>query len=379
MLSTTHALIIGLLIIAIILNRRNEAKEIREHDPNDYSQIRNYLLNESSLAKAKKPIMWIHIPYEYNARNWMSFGSRSSMELNQPYLYLTVKSIIKNCDQDFYICLIDDNSFAKILPDWDIDMSRISDPILAHIRQMALTKLIYYYGGMITPIDFLCFRNLNELYRRGTSGNKMFVCENLDSNITSTTHDFYPDIRFMGAQKNCDIVRQMIDFMQRTISHDFTDQSSFLGEFNRWANAKINQGQIRLIDGKEVGIKTLDDEQILVDNLLNEDYINLYSKAYGVWIPSSSIMKRTSYEWFVRLSPQQVLQSSIILSKYILLALTPDSKNGVIEPLVNNEVPNDADAVDDAKFVGFWKVPSGAPLWGLKPNFLGNNLTKENY
>ena len=70
---------------------------LTEGDKDNHNMIRKYLLEDSefdaSEQKVKKPIMWIHIKYEYNARKWLSFGSRSSCELNQPYLYLTLKSI----------------------------------------------------------------------------------------------------------------------------------------------------------------------------------------------------------------------------------------------------------------------------------------------
>lgn len=375
MLSTRNAIIIGLIVLSLVLYRRYEDKQSRLLGAGDPVAIRNYLLNESSLAKAKKPILWIHVPYEYNSRNWLSFGSRSSMELNQPYLYLTVKSIIKNCEEDFHICIIDDSSFAKILPDWRVDMTRISDTVLKNMRQLALVKLISYYGGMMVPIDFLCFRNLTDLYARGTNGNKMFVCENLDTNITSTTYDFYPDLRFMGAQKNNETIDKLLDFMQRKISEDFTDQSQFLGDFNRWINGKVRKSQINLIDGKDVGVKTMDNSPILVDNWLSEDYVDLYKNAYGVWVPSVQILNRTTYEWFARLSPEQVLESNVILSKYFLLASAPDSGNGVVEPF-----DNISKAKQDSKFVAYWKtplLPDG--LYGLKPDYLGNNMTTSSF
>ena len=83
------------------------------HYHNECDEI-NYLLDGEDLGKSAKPILWIHVPHEYNSRNWLSFGSRSSFELNQPYLYLTVRSIIKKCEDSFTICIFDDNSFQKI-------------------------------------------------------------------------------------------------------------------------------------------------------------------------------------------------------------------------------------------------------------------------
>jgi hypothetical protein len=75
---------------------------------------------------------------------------------------------------------------------------------------MAIAKLIYHYGGISVPLSFLCFKNLYSLYKDGTRNNKMFVGENIDYNITSTTHEFYPNIEFMGAEKGNEIIMRAL-------------------------------------------------------------------------------------------------------------------------------------------------------------------------
>ena len=50
----------------------------------------------------------------------VDFHSRNTNNLNQPYLHLTIQSIIDHCSNDFHICLIDDDSFSKLIPEWDI-------------------------------------------------------------------------------------------------------------------------------------------------------------------------------------------------------------------------------------------------------------------
>ena len=77
----------------------NRYKKQNEEDEGmkQYELVKKYLLNDSSLAKTKKPIIWIHMTYEVNARWWPSFNSRNSDCLNQPYIYLTLKSIIDKC------------------------------------------------------------------------------------------------------------------------------------------------------------------------------------------------------------------------------------------------------------------------------------------
>ena len=371
MLTTGYIIAIFILITMGILYRRYLEKKAKNAKYDNYTEIKKYLLKDSSLAKSKKPIMWIYTPYEYNSRDWLSFGSRSSHNLNQPYLNLCVRSIIQCCDDSFTICIIDDNSFAKLIPGWSIDLGKISDPLLSYVRQLAIGKLIYNYGGMVTPISFLCFKDLIDLYQKGTKGNSMFVCENVSTNISATNNLFYPDTNFMGATKKNEQMNEYVEFMQRLISQDYTAQSEFLGNYDKWANNMVKKNQIRLIPGTDVGVKTMDDEAVIVDTLLGDDYIEFYPKMYGIWIPAASILKRTNYEWFARMSPEQIFQSHFILAKYFVLALAPDSKMGVIEPLTgkNGESP---------EWISFWQVPisSTLPVFGPKPMGIGDNVPK---
>ena len=368
MKSFTNLFILFFILIVLgFLYKRFEDKRVREENTDINQAIQNYLLDDVTLGKSKKPILWIHIPYEYNSRKWLSFGSRSSFDLNQPYLYLTVRSIISKCDESFTICIIDDNSFKKLIPGWDIDMTRISDPILSNMRTLGMSKLLYRYGGLICPISFLCMKDLIGLYNKGTRGNKLFLCETTDRNITSTEFDYYPNISFCGAPRECNTVMEFCDFIQRTMSRDYTAESVFLGDFNRWCNKRIESGQINMIDGVEIGTKTIQQTPILLENLLSNHYLDLYPSTYGILIPSNEILSRRNYEWFARSSTKQVLDSDTIIGNYFLLSLAPDSDQGILEPL---EVK--------PKWVGFWRTPL-QDVYGVKPNFLGDNLIQEKY
>ena len=373
MKSFTNLFILFFILIVLgVLYKRFEDKMSREESSDIHESIQKYLLDDDTLGKSKKPILWIHVPYEYNSRNWLSFGSRSSFDLNQPYLYLTVRSIIKNCDKSFTICIIDDTSFKRLIPGWNINMTSISDPILSNMRMLGMMKLLYIYGGMHCPISFLCLKDLNEMYIKGTRGEKMFVCETVDRNVTSTDVDFYPNLSFCGAPKDCETVRDLCNFIQRTASHDYTADTKFLGEFDKWSKERIHSGKINMIEGVEIGTKTVDEKQIIVDDLMSNHYLDLYQGTYGILIPSEEILSRNKFEWFARMSPKQVMESDTIIGNYILLSQTEEK--GILEPMepiTNNAIEN--------RFVGFWKIPSAAPNYGLKPNFLGDNLQKIPY
>lgn len=370
--SLTNLFILFFVLIVLgFLYRRYEDKLNRENNRDIYEAIQQYLLDGNTLGKSKKPILWIHIPYEYNSRNWLSFGSRNSFDLNQPYLYLTVKSIINHCNNSFTICIIDDNSFQKLIPGWNINMTTISDPILSNMRMLGMMKLLYIYGGMFCPLSFVCLKDLNELYVKGIKGEKMFVCEIVDRNITSTDVNFYPNLTFCGSPKECETVKELCNFIERTASHDYTSEVKFLGVYDKWCKQHIEKGIINLIDGVEIGTKTVDERQVIIDDLISNYYLDLYQETYGVLIPSEQILNRVKFEWFSRMSPKQVLESDTIIGNYILLSQT--NQKGILEPLesiTNKTIEN--------KFVGFWKTPL-QDVWSLKPNFLGDNLQKVNY
>ena len=368
MLVFNYIILFVILISLGILYQKYLEKQSTIASFDDYGEIKKYLLKDKTLDKSKKPILWIHIPHEYNSRNWLSFGSRSSTELNQPYLYLTVKSIIKNCDKSFKIVLIDDGSFDKLIPNWNINMSLLADPMKDYVRQLAMAKLVYTYGGLNVPISFLCFTDLIGLYNKGINDDSMFVCENYNFNISSTNKLFCPNANFMGAKKENDTVKDFINLMERTISDDYTAQTKFLGEFDGWCNDKTTKGKMRLIPGTDVGTRTVDDEPVTVETLLSDDYIHFYGKMYGIWIPADQILKRRHYEWFSRMSPEQIFQGQFILAKYMVLALAPDSHMGVIEPLENRP-----------DWISFWKIPitnGTLNVFGPKPMGLGNDVPR---
>lgn len=334
----------------------------------NYNEIKKYLLsdsyNKSALAKSKKPILWIYVPHEYNTRNWASFGSRSSYDLNQPYLYLTVKSIIKCCDESFHICIVDDESFDKLLPDTS---AKTGDPTV--VRQLQIAKLIQMYGGISVPISFLCTKDIIELYEKGTRDDTMFACENINSNITSTNDMFYPDARFMGALKNNETIDMYINHLEKLIAADYAAEYEFTGGYNKWINDHITKKHVRLIPGTDVGTKTINETPVLIDDLLNQEFIPFFNKMYGIWIPADQILKRTSYEWFARLSEEQIFESNTILAKQFVSAIgyLKEKEEEKYKPHIENN------------WVSFWRVPATngtLNLYGLKPSGLGDNVPR---
>lgn len=303
-----------------ILYDKYKLYEQRENQVESYDVVRKFLLNDEGLGKSKKPIIWIHTTYDINSRNWHDFYSRNSRDLNQPYIYLSIKTIVDKCGKDANVCLIDDSSFQKLIPNWTVDVNMLADPIKSKIRELALARLLYCYGGYLVPNSFICFQDLTNYFNMLTSNDKMFVGELVDRNSTSTYVNFFPNTKFMGCQKECQIMKEYYSYLETIVSHDFTDESNFLGSSNKWINGMVQQGFINVIPASLIGAKDANGEAVGIEKLISCCYLELDQNALGLYVPADELLKRNMFNWFVRLSPRQALGSDTILGKYLLLA-----------------------------------------------------------
>lgn len=309
-----------ILLTAGILYERWREKDELQTKITDYELIKQYLLTESSLAKVEKPILWIPLEFEYNSRYWQSFGSRSSTCLNKPYFSLCIRSIIEKCGNDFQVCLIDDATFNKIIPGWSINIQNLPDPIKKHMRYLALSKALYYYGGMVIPPSFICLRNLYSIYTIGLSNNSMFCGELISRNSTSSKTIFFPSMKIMGCLKESEVMGNFINYLEQSISSDYTSEMEFTGGPEKWLYEKAIKNKLLIINGYMFGVKDKAGNQLSLETLLGDVDISLYKKVSGIYIPSDELSIRTSLNWFDRLSPLQVLQSETLIGKYLLLS-----------------------------------------------------------
>lgn len=309
-----------ILVSSSILYDKYKIKNKMDEDMQNYELIKKYLLNDSSLANAKKPILWIYLNYELNSRSWNSFGSRSSNNLNQPYLYLSIASIINHCGNSFNVVIIDNNTFKKIIPNWTYDLNTIPNPIKQHFVHLALARILYHYGGMLIPSSLICRKNLSNLYYEGIKGPGMFIGEFLNNNITNQygVSNFYSNMRLMGCKANNNSMQKLIQEIEINISKDYTNEIEFQGKIESECNKLILTNQLNLLDGKLIGIKNEKNIPILLDDLMSNNYIHLDNNNYAVYIPENEILKRIKYAWFTKLNTEQVLDSNTFIGKLLL-------------------------------------------------------------
>jgi len=293
---------IVLVAVGIVYDKYKQKQGLTE-DQQNYELVKKYLLNDSTVL-GNKPILWVHTVRDVNARHWPSFLSRNTTDLNQPYIGMCIESIVKHCGDSFNVVLIDDHSFDKLIPGWNVSITDTADPVKSHLRTLAMCKLLYYFGGIMCPNSFLCLKDLKPMYDEHLKDGNGFKfnagCDGL----------------FVGSRKHSPAMRDVLNYLEALNSHDFTNEQDFLGNIDNFLSTKF-----KTICGKLIGKKTEDGKDVLIDDLLETSYVDVADNAYGVLIPAKDILSRNKYKWFARQSKHQVLDGDLAVSRYFVLAL----------------------------------------------------------
>ena len=302
----------------------------------DYEMVKQYLLNESPLYGYNKPKLWIHSEYVVNARQWKSFMSRNTTDLNQPYLYLTIQSIVNHCSRDFNICLIDDETFSKLIPTWDIHLSDIAEPMKHQLRQTGLLQLLYYYGGVILPNSFLSLKSFISEYNLAVQSGKPRVGEEVTVNPKATMEHklFTPGFKIMAAEKNSPIVKTWIESIKHKLNNTnhFNSEMDFNGYFQELCEESVRSGNATIISGKQLGIRDKNSAKIGIEELLGDGFINTPRDILGIYVPADEILSRNKYSWYAVIPIDNVLDASVALTKYFkrsMIDSTSDSNRHI--------------------------------------------------
>lgn len=324
-------------------------------------------INVKKIKNTHQPIVWIYVPHEYNSRVWTSWGSRSSYNVNQPYINLTIQSIIKKCDT-CTICLVDETTIYDYIS-FPYTISHLVGPTKKTAEQLAMLCILREYGGVICPFSFLCMQNLQGIIDMAQG--KMFVCEMQNTSLTSQNVFTSPSICFCGATKQNPHVEHLISLMESILKNDYTQDTPLNNTVAGWCEERIRSGDVTLINAQYIGVTTPTNKLIKIEDLLSSYYLDLSPNTYGIYIPHDQILGRMTYDWFASLTYDEIIKSNTILGNYFLLSLANDTTT-ILTPqkttLFNNAIIN--------KLTGFWQTPDDNPMWSMKPAMSGTYVKK---
>jgi len=335
----------------------------------EFALIKKYLLNESPLYGKNRPKLWIHTTYELNARKWKSFQDRTSRDLAQPYVECCVQTIIDHCSNDFNILMINDETFSKLIPQWNFgDLSDVPDPKKTNLRQRGLMLLLYYYGGIIVPNSFICMRSLLPMFRSGTTP---FCVETTNRSLFSDNgfDDFSPSIDFIGVNvKRHPSLRKFVseclpwgeapkEKSDRRYNGDTANKCEWQSVGTLDHDIKIHETTVKNVKGgvwdtwgaNYVGLRTngtdgSDKTIIRIEDLMGEQsFLDLSPDLFGILIDSVELLKRPKYQWLAYVEREEesgMLNSAVgnILAKYLRGAMIDGmliSGGGGVRPSAN--------------------------------------------
>ena len=122
----------------------------------------------------------------------------------------------------------------------------------------------------------------------------------------------------MGTKKNDPVMKELCEYTESLSAIDYTSERDFTGDLNQWCYNKYMQNEITLVSGKIIGTIDGQNKPVLIDNLLDGEYIHFDRNIHGIYIPADEVLSRRKFGWFTRLSPEQLLESEFILAKHFV-------------------------------------------------------------
>lgn len=283
-------------------------KSIVTKNPQKALIIEKYIFNKNKEFD-DKPFIWIHIDYDINAREWLDFGSRNSRNLNRPYIKICLQQMIKTNGNEFNIVIIDDTSFKDLIPRWEIDLVNTPEPLRTHIRNLSLMKLLYHYGGILTPVSFFPTKKLINVFNTIDA----FIFESLQNYRDIV--NYHPNINFMGGKKMNSTVKKIMVYLEGLHRDDYYSIFGFYKLMSEYIKTIVDKKEINLLDGSMIGIKTSKNEGIHINHLVEDSDVQLAPNALGLYIPQLDLEERPRYNWITYLSHDDLIDSKTFMGR----------------------------------------------------------------
>ena len=312
-----YVFIIILIILVIRLNRTEsvfkEEKKTLEYKTNlmDY-YFKNYI-NLNHITNQK---IFIHIPYEKNERNWINFGSRSSKELNNDLIVLSIRSIIETCGEQYTIVLYDNTCVGELIQEInEEDLCNIKHPeMLSGIdlkqwESYCKAKILYKYGGIVMNPYFI-FKHCpnDELFCP-----ELFTITHLTNegfNVSNQT--IIPTSCYlMSAPKNNSDVEIYIKYLQYLCTNHYTiDHKKFDKSFE-------SLYALNSYDPKLIGCLDKNNNIIYTNDIMSDKMIELNYNHFCLFINMDIIKKNRNFNWILKLNENEIKESKTFIGKYI--------------------------------------------------------------
>lgn len=262
--------------------------------------------------------LWLYYDQsEVNSRWWADFGARSSRVLNRPYLNLCYESIVFNTREYYNVKVLAGLSdVAILLGGWDKLPKQLQNPI-AHVGEAELNyiraRILRQFGGLWVDPSTIFIRQLPDFTNQE---NVIFFGTDKDETYASSNGTHVPDTRIMYSPEAETqvfielekLALQRINNSQggKQFRHDIKWD---LLEVKERCNTPINYVPELEFSRKQNG------RRIQLEDFLINELIPIPKKAVYVPIDSVELEERRNFGWFLQMSEEQILESTLLISE----------------------------------------------------------------
>lgn len=317
------------------------------------------------LSRMKKPIMFVHIPLEYNSTECQDMNAYGLDDPNHhicnPILELSIESIIRQYGNVYDVVLFDNTNVADMCGEHVIndvpsaepkyrdlagrittshykqtstseDLCNISNPssLKGHMKfyweSYVASKLIHTFGGVYMKPYFMFskpYELRNHLYASGdlTSINIMSYSDGMyDGPMVVKYPD--PSVFLMGKRNSAKAFDMMSYFEKKYHNAGFEgsfDAPNSDKELKTYISECLPEdvfGQVvhETVMGKEYKEKML----TIYDLMDNNKFIQFAPKNNALFVNVPILNQMNAYKWVFNVSKQEVVESNTLIGRYLM-------------------------------------------------------------
>ena len=284
------------------------------------------LLRQVGLESAK-PNLWIHL----NTQSTLPFPGMSLLPGMQTsttridkvpaFEQLCAYSVLFHNASEFNVVLITDDDFSLLLPGWSVNLDAVPEDGRKAVRDVALLRILYYYGGMLVPSTFAATAPFSKAIAMPSALPK----DNVLAFATPTTGInrseeggvqeplFGPSPRFMYSAPNNPTVKRLIDMLSvKTGTH--AQVAAFEDRASTAMRQLMQEGRVGVLSGELIGTKDAEGQPVDVAEAI--DGFKRAPHSVGVLVPGF-VYRVRKYGWLMRESPAKILAGSTWLAAQI--------------------------------------------------------------
>ena len=266
---------------------------------------------DSSIQDLYKPPlvkkhMWIFNDYTVSSRNWKDFYSRRHRQPTPAIVNLCIKTILAH-SKDYNVHIFNQDDIETLLPEYMEYIKACSSHYMA--TNFIKYATLYKYGGIWVPKDTILLKPIYYNIANHTDYVTTFGSNNLNLIDNKGVTD-----NMLAVSANNTLINNMLIYLK---SNSRTFQNGLL--FKKSINKYFNKLLINCTNCETLDIyiiKKHDQTHIKISDLFSSNIVrfdNKDNRALGINI--SEIDELPIYNYILRMSEGQILQSGLFISK----------------------------------------------------------------